>query len=236
VRRLVCVVVAVTVAAAIAGPAQAALFFLFDRTAAGPGDVVAIRLGGTPKGYAAKDRSLPLQRPIRVYLVPAEDAASVRGRFDPRLHFVGIVRPDRNTRGVLTFRLPPLDPGTYAVASWCPGCAQFSFGSTFFVQTIPRVSRYREEMALAVRMPDAAKACPVTKGAYGNGLLSTTVPGPNGLARPEDLVAPAPGAVRTARRARGASRCAREHAGVLRELGLLVGRARELGIGDLVSE
>jgi hypothetical protein len=181
VRRLGALVVVVTVALAIAVPAHAALFFLFDRTTAEPGDVVSIRLGGTPKTYTSRDRRLPLKQAIRVYLVPAESAAEVRGRFDERLHFVGSVRPDRNTRGVLTFRLPPLDSGTYAVASWCPGCATYSRGSTFFAQTIPRVSRYRDEMALRIRMPDPAQSCPVTRGRSGNGLLSTTVPGPDGV-------------------------------------------------------
>jgi hypothetical protein len=165
-------VVVVTLALAIAAPAHAALFFLFDRTTAEPGEVVSIRLGGTPKTYTVRDRRPPLKQAIRVYLVPTESAYDVRGRFDQRLHFVGLVRPDRDTRGVLTFRAPPLDSGTYAVASWCPGCATYSRGSTFFAQTIPRVSRYREEMALRVRMPDATERCPVTKGPYGNGLLS----------------------------------------------------------------
>lgn len=180
-RRLAALVVAAAVAATIAGSAQAALFFLFDRVTAETGEVVSIRLGGTPKEYTAQDRQLPLQRPIRVYLVPTESAAKVRGRYDARLHYVGTIRPDRDGRGVLTFPLPAFDSGTYAIASWCPGCASFSRGRTFFVQTVPRVSRYRDEMALRVRMPDPAKRCPVTKGAYGNGLLSTIVPGPNGV-------------------------------------------------------
>lgn len=180
-RRLAVLVVVAAVAVAIAGTAHAALFFLFDRATAGTGEVVSIRLGGTSRGFTAEDRVPPLQRPIRVYLVPAESAAKVSGRYDVRLHYVGTIRRDRNFRGVLTFPLPALDSGSYAIASWCPGCATASRGRTFFVQTIPRVSRYRDEMALRVRMPDAAKRCPVTRGAYGNGLLSTNVPGPNGV-------------------------------------------------------
>jgi hypothetical protein len=174
-------VVVAAVAAAAAGSAHAALFFLFDRTAAEPGDVVSIRLGGTPKGFTTEDRQIPLKRPMRLYLVPAESAAAVRGRFDAKLHFVGSIMPDRNTRGALTFSVPPLDSGTYAIASWCPGCAAFSRGRTFFTQTIPRVSRYRDEMALRLDMPEAAERCPVTRGRYGNGFLATTVPGPDGV-------------------------------------------------------
>jgi hypothetical protein len=172
--------VAAAVAAAIAGSAHAALFFLFDPTTAEPGHVVTIRLGGTPRDYDAERRKLPLQRPIRVYLVPAESAAEIRGRFDRRLHFVGSVRPDRTGRGALTFALPPLDAGIYVVAAWCPGCARFSFGNTFSVQTVPRVSRYRDEMAIQVALPSPARSCPVTKGPYGNGLLSTPTPRPDG--------------------------------------------------------
>ncbi len=179
-RRLVAVGVVAAVASTIAVSAHAALFLLIDPTTAEPGDLVTIRLGGTPKEYTAADAQTPLQRPIRVYLVRSDDATRVRGRFDPRLHFVGSLRPDRRTRGVLSFRLPPLDADTYAVASWCPGCASFSGGRTFWSQGVPAVSRYRDEMAIQVRMPSAAKQCPVTKGPYGNGLLSTPLLRPDG--------------------------------------------------------
>lgn len=164
----------------MAAAAHGALFFLFDPTTAEPGDVVTIRLGGTARDYAVERRTLPLRRPIRIYLVPAESATEVRGRFDPRLHFVGSVRPARTGRGVLTFRLPPLDADTYVVAAWCAGCARFSFGTTFFAQTVPRVSRYRDEMAIRVDMPSPTKRCPVTKGPSGNGLLSTPMPRSDG--------------------------------------------------------
>jgi hypothetical protein len=70
--------------------------------------------------------------------------------------------------------VPPLDTGAYAVAAWCPECARHSFGRSFFVQTVPRVSRYRRWMELRVRLPAATSACPVTPGGrYGNGLLAT---------------------------------------------------------------
>lgn len=172
-RRLVVLGVVAAVASTIAVSAHAALFFLINPTTAEPGELVTIRLGGTPKGYTAEDGQPPLQRPIRLYLVRAEDAARARGRFHPRLHFVGSLRPDRDARGALAFVLPALDSGAYVVAAWCPGCARFSGGRTFWTQSVPAVSRYREEMSIRIRMPSAAKRCPVTKGPYGNGLLST---------------------------------------------------------------
>lgn len=174
--------VATVVAAGTAGVARAALFFLFSPTAAKPGDNVTLRLGGTPTSFTRADREKPFRQAIRVYLVSQRTAPQVRSRFDPRLYLVGAVVPDRNFRGVLTFSAPPLDTGTYVVAAWCPGCARFSGGSRFTTLPLPQVSRYREQMALRLRLPRAsAESCPVTKGRYGNGFLSTGVPGPDGV-------------------------------------------------------
>jgi hypothetical protein len=114
-------------------------------------------------------------------------ADEVGSRFDPRLHFVGRIVPDRNSRGLLSFRVPPLDTGAYALAYWCPGCAPFSRGVRFGVQTMPRVSRYRRSMGLRVRLPAATKTCPISGGgAYGNGFLSTTLPPGGVLSRPRE--------------------------------------------------
>jgi hypothetical protein len=157
--------------------AHAALFFLFQPASADAGDLVTVRLGGTPAGFEEKDAERPSRKAIRLYLVSREVAGEVGSRFDPRLHFVGRIVPDRNSRGVLRFRVPPLDTGAYALAYWCPGCAAFSRGVTFGVQTVPQVSRYRRWMGLRVRMPSATGPCPVSgEGPYGNGLLTTRLP------------------------------------------------------------
>ena len=139
---------------------------------------MTVRLGGTPASFAPADRRQPLQRAIRLYLVPNDVAASVRNRFDPRLHFVGALVPDRDTRGILTFTAPPLATGEYAVAAWCPGCAQFSAGRTFFVlPVVPNdPGRFVDLQLLDVRMPDPRASCPVAKGRHGNGFLSVTLP------------------------------------------------------------
>ena len=179
---LACVVV--VVAAVWVASAGAALFFLFKPTTATAGERVTVRLGGTPASFTLADRERPFQKKgIRLYLVPSELAPEISSRFDRRLHFVGSIVPDRNSRGVLPFTVPPLDTAPYAIAAWCPDCARASFGRTFFVQTVPRVSRYRRWMGLRVRPPSAAETCPVTRGgAYGNGFLSTRLPA-DGLVR-----------------------------------------------------
>ena len=134
---------------------------------------------------------------MRIYLVRSDLARDVRGRFDRRLTFVGEIAPDRKGHGLMRFALPPLDSGTYAIASWCPGCAHSSSGRTFFVQTGRDVlPRYRPSMRLTVELPDAATSCPVTRPnhvvppsggrgyplpSYGNGFLSVHVSSDVGL-------------------------------------------------------
>jgi hypothetical protein len=169
------------IAAVVAPSALAALFFLFKPTTAKPGDAATVRLGGTPANFTSRQRKQPFGRAIRLYLVPSEVARTVKSRFDARLHFIGSIVPDRNARGILSFTVPPLDTADYGLAAWCPGCAQFSRGRTFFVQTVPRVRRYRDLMGLRIELPPAAETCPVTRGRYGNGLLSTAVPGSDGV-------------------------------------------------------
>jgi hypothetical protein len=134
----------------------------------------------------------PFRRPIRVYLVPNRLAEEVHTRFDQRLRFVGQVVPDRNGRGIATFTVPPLDTDDYAAAAWCPDCARYSFGRTFFILAVNDdvVPRYRPLMKLRVEMPSVSHACPVTipRGGkpprtqrpqpywHGNGLLWTWLP------------------------------------------------------------
>lgn len=155
------VTVLVAVVAGSAAPrVDAALFFVFGRTSAAANERVTVRTGGTPIGFTAKQRLKPFLRPIRLYLVPNAVAADVHSRFDPRLEFVGVVVPDRRARGFLNFSVPPLDPGNYAIAYWCPGCAAFSRGRTFVVQDISQfVEPYRSAALLHIAV---ARACPMT--------------------------------------------------------------------------
>lgn len=186
-RRVGAIALAGAVAAAvIVSSANAALFFLFKPTEVKPGELATLRLGGTPPGFRPEQRVKPFNQPIRLYLVKADDADEVQSRFDRRLSFIGRIVPDRNSRGLLTFTLPPLDTNDYALAYWCPGCARYSFGRAFGVQTVPEVSRYRHLMGLRIVLPPATTTCPVTKGRYGNGFLSTTLPEDGVITRPRE--------------------------------------------------
>jgi hypothetical protein len=162
--------------AVLVSSVEAALFFLFKPTAAKPGEVVAVRTGGTPAGFTAGNRLKPFQPPIRVYLVPNRLADEVHSRFDRRLHFVGSLVPDRKGRGVLRFTVPPVDTDDYAVAAWCPGCARYSFGRTFSVLRVGEdtAPRYRPLMLLRLELPDPTKACPVTVPRGGRPPLSSS--------------------------------------------------------------
>jgi hypothetical protein len=189
-KRLALVAV-VLVALGAPANAGAALFFLFDRPDAAPNDRVTVRTGGTPKAFMLSRRVKPFQRPIRLYLIRNDVAAGVRSRLDSRLNFVGSIVPDKNVRGVLTFSVPPLDAGEYTLAYWCPACAAYSRGRTFFVHDPDQwVPRYRSQALLRVA---TSEGCPVTLlnrnrppgqprsvSWYGNGLLWAGL-SPNGV-------------------------------------------------------
>jgi hypothetical protein len=175
-------VAAALVALALPSNAGASLFFLFDGSSAAPNSRVTVRTGGTPEGFTLRQRVKPFQRPVRLYLLRKELVAAVRSRFDSRLTFVGSIVADKNGRGLVEFSVPPLDPGTYTLAYWCPGCAAYSRGRTFHVQDVDQfVERYRSQALLRI---EATVSCPVTLpngnrpprqprnvSWYGNGLL-----------------------------------------------------------------
>ena len=184
----------------MASTASAALFVLFKPTSASSGDLVTVRLGGTAASFTLEERQKPFKKAIRLYLAPSGAAGDVRSRLDNRLHFIGSIVPDRNGRGILTFKVPPVETGAYVVAAWCPGCATFSFGRTFFVQTVPEISRYRQLMTLRIETRSATEMCPVTLPGdsgpppglapsprwHGNGFLWTSL-------QPDGVFTPAPG-------------------------------------------
>lgn len=185
--RLTAVVLAAAVgSAATAETAPAALFFFFEPTAAKPGDLVTVRTAGTPPSFTLQQRVRPFQRPIRVYLVSNDAGGDIRSRFDTRLEFIGSLVPDARGRGVLSFRAPPLDADSYAVAAWCPGCARYSAGSTFSVLRVDDhiVPRYRPLMLLRIESSTPDEPCAATTpdsgGSYANGLLSTQL-SPSGV-------------------------------------------------------
>jgi hypothetical protein len=200
VKRLTVIALALA-ALAVPANAKAALFFLFDRSTAAPNDRVTLRTGATPRSFIPRQPAKPSRPPVRIYLLPSTLAAEVHSRFDPRLAFVGVVVPEARGRGALTFSVPPLDPATYTIAYWCPGCARFSFGRTFFVQEGSKfVQPYRSQALLRLA---TTQACPVTipngnrppgqprsVSWYGNGLLWAGVASDGVYAVSEDRVGP----------------------------------------------
>ncbi|MBA2384995.1 MAG: hypothetical protein H0V68_10100 [Actinobacteria bacterium] len=186
-RRLALLVALAALAAAAAPESgRAALFFLFEPTSAKPGETVTVRLGGTPKAFTRAQAVRPFQRAIRLYLAPNGTVQRLRTRFDARLHFIATLTPDARGRGKISFTVPPLDGDAYAVAAWCPGCARFSFGRTFFTLPVSSYTAARYPMLLNVRPPSSSATCPVTvpNGStppgehraahfHGNGLLWT---------------------------------------------------------------
>jgi hypothetical protein len=178
VRLRISVLAVAFAAAAAPANANAALAFLFDRSSAAPNDVVLARAGGTPRRFRPEK---PLSQPIRLYLLPNDLVDEVHSRFDRRLAFIGSVRLDRRGRGALSFSVPPLDAGDYAIALWCPSCATYSRGRTFFVQDVSDfVEPYRSQALLQIA---TKQTCPVTipngknppgdpgRHWHGNGLL-----------------------------------------------------------------
>jgi hypothetical protein len=92
--------------AALALPldAGATSVFAFDRASASPNERVKVMSA--------------LSETVRLYLVRHDVAGAVRSRNDHRFSFIGVIEPS----GSLTFSLPPLDAGTYDLATWCGRC------------------------------------------------------------------------------------------------------------------
>jgi hypothetical protein len=154
-RRLVLTAVATAAAAGMhSNSADAALFFLFQPSSARTGDTVVVRTGGTPNSFTLGDRTRPFQEPIGLYLVPNDVADDVRSRDDPRLVSIGALVSDRNGHGLLSFRVPPVRPGAYAAAAYCPACARYSRGRAFLswkVDAQDVLPRYRRLVLLQVK-------------------------------------------------------------------------------------
>lgn len=143
--------------------------------------------------FTSVDRERPLGRALRLYLVPSGLTGAVRSPFDRRIHFVGVVVPDRRGRGVRTFTVPPVATGEYTMARWCVRC---SFGRTFVVGATGGGLPEADKTLLRIAMPSAPETCPVTVpngdrppgagsrvGFHGNGLLWVRLP-PSGTYPP----------------------------------------------------
>jgi hypothetical protein len=112
----------------------------------------------------------------RLYLVSASDAGSVHSRLDPRLYFIGTIAPSLGARRVFT--VPPLDPGTYALAYWCRGC--LARGVKVGMARSPRldvVAPDTDGCPATARNGDAPPGAPRSSWTYlGNGHLAVLLP------------------------------------------------------------
>ncbi len=113
-----------------AGSAHAALWLLFSRTSAEPGDVVLVRTGGNGALLEAKRRGETRRWPLRVFMVSKADADSIRSTRDNRLKPLGRLSVDRKGNGRLRFATPNLPPGDYTTLIYCRSCARYSNGRT----------------------------------------------------------------------------------------------------------
>lgn len=131
VRRIVpLAALAILALALAAGGANAALWLLFSRTTAEPGDTVVVRTGGRGALLVAKRRGDLRRWPLRVFAVSKADAESVRSPRDARLSPLGRLSVDRNGDGRLRFVVPNLPAGDYTTLVHCVSCARYSNGRT----------------------------------------------------------------------------------------------------------
>jgi hypothetical protein len=131
VRRLVVIaLLGALLAALAAGSTDAALWLLFSKTSAQPGDLVFVRTGGNGALLAASKRGETKRWPLRVFMVSTADADSIRSTRDGRLMPLGRLTVDRRGNGRLRFATPNLPPGEYTTLIECRSCARYSNGRT----------------------------------------------------------------------------------------------------------
>ena len=100
---------------------SASLFLVLTKTS-GPADtVVQGRTGGN--GAFAKPVS-----PLPSYFVDQAASDSVTTADDARLVMVGLLAVDASGNGTITFVVPSVPPGPYALMVYCPSCAQYAAG------------------------------------------------------------------------------------------------------------
>jgi len=134
------IALALGVGTAASDPTAAAPRLFLSARAAPPDADVTVRVGRVPASARGA---------IRLYLVEATHVASVRSRLDPRLAFLGTIRAASGAK--VTVRVPPVDPGRYALAHWCAGC--LPKGVRIHALRTPRLDVFRP----------VGDGCPVTR-------------------------------------------------------------------------
>lgn len=100
---------------------SASLFLVLNETSGPAGTVVRGRTGGN--GAFAEQVS-----PLPTYFVDQASSDGVTSPDDARLVMVGQLVVDTSGNGTITFTVPSLPPGPYALMVYCPSCAQTSAG------------------------------------------------------------------------------------------------------------
>lgn len=172
------VLTAIASTAAVTSEAVPVPALVFGSARAEPGDVITVGTVNTPTRFRPAQRIRPLQRPIRIYLVSNAVGTTIPTPDDRRLHYVASLVRDSRGRGLVSFAVPPLDAGTYAVAGWCPACDPKRPRRAFFVQQVGEgaSSRLRQRMLLRVETPPVTNTCPATRP---NGLPAHGIANPN---------------------------------------------------------
>lgn len=114
---------AVCAAALLAGGASAAIWLVFSRVSAEPGESVTVRTPG--RGALTRAREGPAPR---VFMAPKADEGTIRSVRDRRLVPLGRLVVDRKGNGRLRFAVPNLAPGAYTTFIHCPRCKRGAGG------------------------------------------------------------------------------------------------------------
>lgn len=126
--------------------AGAALWLIFSKTTAAPGERVAAHTAGDGV-FAEAKRTGALRRspPLRLFLVRAAAARSIRSPRDRRLVGLGTLAVDRRGNGRARFSVPNVRPGDYALFLHCVPCARNSAGRVMLpVGPFPEPFQVRE--------------------------------------------------------------------------------------------
>jgi hypothetical protein len=122
-RFLLLATAAAGAAALLAAGASAALWLVFSKVSAEPGETVTARTPG--RGALSRARNGPAPR---VFMAPKAGAETIRSVRDRRLVPLGRLAVDRRGNGRLRFAVPNLAPGDYTTFIHCPRCRRNSRG------------------------------------------------------------------------------------------------------------
>ena len=128
-RAALAIAIASVLAGIVAVAADAALSLAFSTLRAPPGEVVAVRTGGSGALLGVAEGPPP-----QVFLIGADDVnpnspdVGVTSPDDRRLIALGELKVDQQGNGTLRFAVPEIPSGEYTTVTYCAPCAPFSGG------------------------------------------------------------------------------------------------------------